>query len=54
MRKMKKKKPETNPIVNIIATMKLAKALDCTYEEADKKIKDMNKTKIIGGNRNVK
>jgi hypothetical protein len=51
---MRKKKPETNPIVNIIATMKLARALSCTYEEADKKIKDMNKVKIKGGSENAK
>lgn len=39
---MKKKKQKGNPIVKIIVTMKLAKALDCTYREAANKIKAMN------------
>lgn len=40
---MRKKKQKENPIVNLIVTMKLARALDCSYEEAAKKRKSMSK-----------
>lgn len=40
---MKKKKPKANPIINIIVTMRLAKAIDCSYEVAALKIKVADK-----------
>lgn len=50
---MNKKGTKANPIVRIIVTMKLARALDCSYEEAAEKIKAMDKS-VKGGRTNVK
>lgn len=43
---MRKKKQKGNPIVGIIVTMRLARALDCSYEEAAKMLKNMHKVKV--------
>ncbi|WP_284703624.1 hypothetical protein [Clostridium swellfunianum] len=40
---MKKSKQKTDSIAKVVATMKLARNLNCTFEEAAKKLKDMDK-----------